>query len=69
MTAVSNLPGNLLTIFVMDKVGRKPLLGTSSLKLCVCVCACLPAHALMCTCVCACVRVEDLSKFLEFKDV
>lgn len=29
MTALSNLPGNLLTIFVMDRVGRKPLLATS----------------------------------------
>ena len=27
MTAVSNLPGNILTIFLMDKIGRKPLLG------------------------------------------
>lgn len=27
MTALSNLPGNLLTILIMDKVGRKPLLG------------------------------------------
>ena len=30
MTAVSNLPGNLLTIFVMDKIGRKPLLGITN---------------------------------------
>ena len=27
MTAVSNLPGNVLTIFIMDRIGRKPLLG------------------------------------------
>ena len=27
MTAVSNLPGNILTIFIMDRIGRKPLLG------------------------------------------
>lgn len=27
MTALSNLPGNILTILIMDKVGRKPLLG------------------------------------------
>lgn len=29
LTALSNLPGNLLTILVMDKVGRKPLLASS----------------------------------------
>lgn len=29
MTALSNLPGNILTILIMDKVGRKPLLATS----------------------------------------
>ncbi|KAL4232718.1 hypothetical protein ACF0H5_007406 [Mactra antiquata] len=29
MTALSNLPGNILTIFIMDKVGRKPLLAIS----------------------------------------
>ncbi|XP_061193561.1 synaptic vesicle glycoprotein 2C-like [Saccostrea echinata] len=29
MTAVSNLPGNLLTIFLMDQLGRKLLLATS----------------------------------------
>ncbi|XP_052810133.1 synaptic vesicle glycoprotein 2A-like isoform X2 [Mya arenaria] len=29
MTALSNLPGNLFTIFLMDKLGRKPLLATS----------------------------------------
>ncbi|XP_045197284.2 synaptic vesicle glycoprotein 2C-like isoform X2 [Mercenaria mercenaria] len=29
MTALSNLPGNILTILIMDKVGRKPLLSTS----------------------------------------
>lgn len=29
MTAVSNLPGNVLTIFVMDRLGRKPLLAVS----------------------------------------
>jgi len=27
MTALSNLPGNIFTIFLMDKLGRKPLLG------------------------------------------
>ncbi|KAJ8315817.1 hypothetical protein KUTeg_007967 [Tegillarca granosa] len=31
MTALSNLPGNLLTIFLMDRVGRKPLLVLSML--------------------------------------
>lgn len=29
LTALSNLPGNLLTIFLMDKIGRKPLLVIS----------------------------------------
>ena len=27
MTALSNLPGNIITIIIMDKIGRKPLLG------------------------------------------
>lgn len=55
MTAVSNLPGNLLTIFVMDKVGRKPLLGMSSLKLCVCGLVCMHMLSYVLVSVCACV--------------
>lgn len=27
LTALSNLPGNLLTIFLMDRIGRRRLLG------------------------------------------
>ena len=27
LTALSNLPGNLFTIFLMDKIGRKVILG------------------------------------------
>lgn len=27
LTALSNLPGNLLTIFLMDRIGRRQLLG------------------------------------------
>ncbi|KAK3580500.1 hypothetical protein CHS0354_001097 [Potamilus streckersoni] len=37
MTALSNLPGNVLTIFVMDKFGRKPLLVTSMVISGICV--------------------------------
>ena len=27
LTALSNLPGNITTIFLMDKIGRRQLLG------------------------------------------
>lgn len=31
MTALSNLPGNILTIFLMDRIGRKQLLGKKNI--------------------------------------
>ncbi|KAL3883756.1 hypothetical protein ACJMK2_029988 [Sinanodonta woodiana] len=37
LTALSNLPGNILTIFAMDKLGRKPLLASSMVISGICV--------------------------------